>query len=226
MARPRSIDLDAVLNAALDTFAAQGFKQTLMTDVARHAGVATGSLYNVAASKDALFLAIFLPHEDLERAELPLQAPPRQDMAVRISERLQQATELPLLRAALLKGRTGDIALEIQELVAERFRMLNTHWKLLAAIERTARDNPQIFQAYFREARTEGIDTLAAYLTSRQQGGQIRRLPDSTHAARFIIEAVSWWAWHRHEDPDAGEISDESALQIVQDMISAALIPR
>lgn len=226
MARPRSIDLHAVLNAALDTFAAHGFKQTLMTDVAQHAGVATGSLYNVVASKDALFLAIFLPDEELERAELPLKAPSRQDMARRISEKLQQATDLPLLRAARLQEHAGDIAMEIQELMAERFHMLSTHWKLLAAIERTARDDPRIFQAYFREGRTEGIDALAAYLSSRQQARQIRQLSDSTYVARFIIEAVTWWAWHRHEDPHTDEISDDSALQIVQDMIGAALIPR
>jgi AcrR family transcriptional regulator len=224
MARPRSIDLHAVLNAALDAFAAQGFKQTLITDVAQRARVATGSLYNVAASKDALFLAIFLPFEELERAELPLKAPSRKDMARRISARLQQATQLPLLQAARRQAHADDITTEIQDLVAERFHMIATHWKLLAAIERTARDNPSIFQAYFRVARSEGIDTLAAYLTSRQQAHQIRDLPDSTDAARFIIEAITWWAWHRHEDPYADEIGDESALRIVQDMIGAALI--
>ena len=54
---------DAILAAALDEFAAQGFAATRLDDVAKRAGVAKGTIYLYFADKETLF-------QELIRAEL------------------------------------------------------------------------------------------------------------------------------------------------------------
>lgn len=46
---------EAILNAALEEFAARGFAATRLDDVARHAGVAKGTIYLYFRDKEALF---------------------------------------------------------------------------------------------------------------------------------------------------------------------------
>ena len=50
---------DAILRAAIDTFAARGFFNAQVADVARAAGVAAGTVYLYFKSKDDLLVSIF-----------------------------------------------------------------------------------------------------------------------------------------------------------------------
>src|SRR5512134_1245702 len=50
---------DAILRAAIDTFAARGFFHAQVADVARAAGVAAGTVYLYFRGKDDLLLSIF-----------------------------------------------------------------------------------------------------------------------------------------------------------------------
>lgn len=50
---------DALLRAAIDTFAARGFFNSQVADVARAAGVAAGTVYLYFRSKDDLLVSIF-----------------------------------------------------------------------------------------------------------------------------------------------------------------------
>jgi AcrR family transcriptional regulator len=55
----RSDKRDALLRAAIDTFAARGFFNAQVADVARAAGVAAGTVYLYFRSKDDLLISIF-----------------------------------------------------------------------------------------------------------------------------------------------------------------------
>src|SRR6478752_6389276 len=50
---------DALLRAAIDTFAARGFFNAQVADVARAAGVAAGTVYLYFRGKDDLLVSIF-----------------------------------------------------------------------------------------------------------------------------------------------------------------------
>src|SRR5947209_19440370 len=50
---------DAILRAAIDVFAARGFFNAQVADVARAAGVAAGTVYLYFKSKDDLLVSIF-----------------------------------------------------------------------------------------------------------------------------------------------------------------------
>src|ERR687891_694875 len=58
--RPEKADKhDAILRAAIDTFAARGFFNAQVADVARAAGVAAGTVYLYFRGKDDLLVSIF-----------------------------------------------------------------------------------------------------------------------------------------------------------------------
>ncbi len=59
-ARPEKADKrDQILRAAIDTFAARGFFNAQVADVARAAGVAAGTVYLYFRNKDDLLISIF-----------------------------------------------------------------------------------------------------------------------------------------------------------------------
>ena len=49
-----------LLEASIDLFAREGFWNTSTASIARHAGVATGTLFNYFPSKDALIDAVYM----------------------------------------------------------------------------------------------------------------------------------------------------------------------
>jgi TetR/AcrR family fatty acid metabolism transcriptional regulator len=57
--RDRADKRDAILRAAIDTFAARGFFHAQVADVARAAGVAAGTVYLYFRGKDDLLVSIF-----------------------------------------------------------------------------------------------------------------------------------------------------------------------
>lgn len=211
-----------VLAAARDEFARRGLRRALMSDIARAAGVSAGTLYNVAVSKEALFAAVFLDADEAASLPLPLAEPSGPQIAAVAAERLASAMALPQFEEALRKPRASEILLELRAIVGERYDAIASCWRLLAAVEQTAKDIPEAASAYFDGGRSQHVDALARYLRKRTAAGQVRPVPPAA-AARFVIEAVAWWAWHRHEDQQQLAIADDDARALVQDMVATAL---
>lgn len=219
----KPVSLDVVLDAAADVFAERGFVRARMSEVSRRAGVATGSLYNVAASKEALFAAVFVPREQRAGLVLPLPDPGFEDMQSVIATRLLEATSLPLHEQALTSMKAGDIAAELRALLVERFDSMAASWRQVAAVERTAADLPAVFEAFYNDGRKAFLDSLAAYLRSRAEAGQLRLAAQPELVARFVVETVAFWAYHRHQDPTF-VVSDEQARDVCVRTLEAALI--
>ncbi len=194
-----------------------------MSEIAVSAGVSTGSLYNVAVSKEALFLACFLTPAELQTQVLPMPVPSAEEIIDRVGGRLRSAMGLPLLVAALQQPRADDARVELLDLIAERFDATADNWQLLAAVEQTAKDIPVVFHEYFEDGRGGQVEDLAAYVRLRADSGQLRPV-DPVLAARFMIEAVTWWAWHRREDQHPMDLDDASARALVQDLLASALL--
>lgn len=84
MARPRNADgqrtRQAILDAALDLFAAKGYFGTSLRDVATVVGVRESALYNYFAGKEALFDALLDAHQTTKNERLaPLADGPIKD---------------------------------------------------------------------------------------------------------------------------------------------------
>jgi TetR/AcrR family transcriptional regulator, fatty acid metabolism regulator protein len=105
--RPDKADKrDAILRAAIDTFAARGFFTAQVADVARAAGVAAGTVYLYFRGKDDLLISIF------ERAMKEAIAEGRASVAAKMSpvDRLREIARLHLERL----GRDRKLAIVFQ----------------------------------------------------------------------------------------------------------------
>jgi TetR/AcrR family fatty acid metabolism transcriptional regulator len=97
---------DAILRAAIETFAARGFFHAQVADVARSAGVAAGTVYLYFRGKDDLLISIF------ERTMREAIAAGRESLAARATprERLREIARLHLERL----GRDRHLAVVFQ----------------------------------------------------------------------------------------------------------------
>lgn len=97
---------DAILRAAIETFAARGFFNAQVADVARGAGVAAGTVYLYFRGKDDLLISIF------ERTMKEAIAAGRESVAARTTplDRLREIVKLHLDRL----GRDRDLAVVFQ----------------------------------------------------------------------------------------------------------------
>ncbi|HET8587960.1 MAG TPA: helix-turn-helix domain-containing protein [Candidatus Limnocylindria bacterium] len=219
--------LDQLVESALHVFAQKGYARTQMAEVAREMGVSQGTLYNYVESKEALFALLIergvAGDEPVEVGELPVRTPPPGTTARRLRERLVEMTRLPVLARALERGSSGDPAAELTEILQELYELVARSWRAAAVIERSALDEPDLAALYYVEVRRSIIERLTQYLESRIEQSQLRAVPDTAASARLIVEAIAWFAFHRHGDPDSATIDDQTAQATVVDFVVASL---
>jgi len=216
-------------DAALAVFATKGLRRARMADVARAMGVSPGSLYNYVASKEALFhwLVELGPSASPVAApeRLPIPTPPPGATEARLREALAEGMRLPALDAALVRRRVGDAGAELEAIVRELYQRLTRARGPAAAIERSAIDQPELFEVYFRGARRELFAALARYVEKRARSGHFVDVGHPVVASRFVVETVAWFAWHRFTDPDpetlpeADTVRDEVVRRIVASFV-------
>jgi hypothetical protein len=102
---------------------------------------------------------------------------------------------------------------------------LEDNQRLLSLIERSAQDLPDLAALYFHHWRRGQVSDLAGYLGRRIEAGYLRPVPDVPIAARFMVETIAWFAWHRHRDPDSAMIGDVQARASVTALLLAAFVP-
>jgi AcrR family transcriptional regulator len=204
-------------DAALTVFASKGLRRARMADVARAMGVSTGSLYNYVESKEALFhwLVELSPGGDPVEtpARLPIPTPPPGATQARLRAALAEGMRLPALDAALARRRAGDVRGELEGIVRELYGRLERTRGPGAAIERSAIDQPELFEVYFRGARRALFAALARYVEKRAKSGHFVEVGAPVVAARFIVESVAWFGWHRFTDPDPETLPDPETVR-------------
>jgi len=218
--------LAELAEAATRVFGRLGYRRTRMSDVAAEAGMSSGSVFTYVQSKEALFHLVFA-YGFGQFAEgippLPL-ATPAPGETVRLIQQGLRKVEAPRMRAALEESAPQDVRAELSGIVEERYRTLETLWPLLAVIERSAVDLPELEEFYFRRARRGYLGQLERYLENRTAGGYLQSMPDSEVATRIITEMVAWFAWHRREGREAKLYDDELTRRTVVEFICAALL--
>ncbi len=206
--------VDDLVDVALRTFRAQGYERTQMADVARSLGVAPGTLYRYVEGKEALF------HLVIDRAvgppappppALPVPTPPPGATERRLRERVAEALRFPKLEAALGRRRVADPRAELEGIVREVFERVAALRLGADLVERSAHERPELARVWFREARPAFFERLSEYVRRRVERGQFRPVPDAAVAARFLVESITWFARHRHNDP--GATFDESVAE-------------
>jgi TetR/AcrR family fatty acid metabolism transcriptional regulator len=152
---------ERILDAAVRIFARKGFYATRVSEVAKAAGVADGTIYLYFKSKDALLVSLF--EHRVERLltfladELPQAASP--------SEKLKRIIEIQL---GLFEGER-----DLAEVITVTLRQSTKLMKEYAAPK---------FSAY--------LDAIANVITQGQATGELRRDVSPHLAARAIFGAL------------------------------------
>jgi AcrR family transcriptional regulator len=221
--------LDDLVHHAAAVFIERGYRRTQMADVAKAMGVAPGTLYLYVQSKDALFDLVVLRAfvDAADHAPLPLPLPtPRPETTLRhVRERFARESQFPRLRAALRQPRPADARPELEGVVRELFATIARNRRGLKLLERSALDWPELTALYFTQMRRGVIDMLTRYLARRIEQRHFCPVPDVATAARLVLETVSWFAMHRHSDPDPMPADDAAVEDTVVAILGNAFAP-
>ncbi|MEY2468112.1 MAG: hypothetical protein QOF21_810 [Actinomycetota bacterium] len=219
--------VDEIVEAALSVFGSKGFARAQMSDVAAAAGVSVGTLYNYVESKDALMLLCVVYAFDPEEAihgPLPLKVSSRKAYLTKLEGYADEIGRLPTLSAALrAKTAPKDVAGEVAAIITEMFDMIARVRRGMDALERSARDVPDLARLFYGGVRVRFIDQLAEYVARRAKTGHIPALIDPAVTARFAIESVTWMARHRHGDADGGRLDDDAVRATTIQLVTRAI---
>jgi TetR/AcrR family fatty acid metabolism transcriptional regulator len=166
---------ERILGAAVTVFARAGFHATRVSDIAKAAGVADGTIYLYFKSKEQILISLFEDRVErlLEFLETRLPAEPT------ASAKLRAIIELQL---GLLEGER-DLAEVITVIVRQSSALLRKH-----AVPR--------FRAY--------LDAVGAVVALGQRSGEFRRDISPSVVARALFGALDGvaltWALGKAED--------------------------
>jgi AcrR family transcriptional regulator len=218
--------LSEIATAAARAFTAKGYKAAGISDVAAVLGLSHGALYTYVDSKETLLYLAFLhlaEPETLDTMTIPVPTPGRVGIAD-VDARSAASATFPALATALGR-RTRRVAEEFGGIIDELYGYIEGHQGLLALVESCARDIPELAETHFVRDRRGLLEQLGNYLRRRIKSGHLRPVPDIPTSARFIVETIAWFAWHRHGDPDSLMLNDDDCRRTVRHLLLAAFLP-
>jgi AcrR family transcriptional regulator len=227
MSRRRPPDrLDKILEAATRVFARTGLENSKMSDVAAEAGVSQGTLYNYVESKEALFRLLLdrgvgTPRPSAE--DLPLQSPSASALANRMDDAIAATFALPHLDAALARRRVVDAAAELTEVIDELYARTFETRQAADVIERSARDVPELAAVFYGKVRRDLFGRMERLVARRISSGHYHER-DPRIVARLIIETVTTFARHIHNDIEPPAFDLAAARPIIVSTLVAGVV--
>jgi len=217
-----------VAQAASSVFIEKGYRRALMTDVGARLGLSHAVLYRYVESKEALFelaMTYSMDPDSISSLQIPLPTPEPGHFLEVLRKWARRSARFPVLGAALARPESPHIRQEFEEILDERYAFVSANRRLLALIERSSLDLPDLHDLFFRKLRRQDIKRLSDYLDKRMGAGVLRPASNVDLAARFVMESIAWFAWHRHADADPPAIDDKHAKIAVRELLVAAFVP-
>lgn len=228
---PRTMPDDRVeqlVDCATAVFIERGYTLTQMADVAAALGVAKGTLYLYVEGKEALFDLVAryadAPRPFAKQPSLPVRTPKPGATLRYVRGRIAQSQVPPTLARALAGKRVDDARAEFEAIVRELYDTLAANRRGIKLLDRSARDYPELAALWFEGGRGGLITLLTQYLDERVRRRVFRSVPNTTVAARFVIETATFWAVHRHSDPHPQVVDEAVAKDTVVQFLARAFI--
>ena len=195
-----------VVVAAARVFVRHGYRRAQVQDVADELGVAKGTVYGYAASKEALLAAAIRYGDGLEPlpgvSDLPLPTPPEGAVAELVTERLgAEVAQLAVVRAS--GGDGGAPGVTVADVVLDLYARLARHRIAIKIVDRCGAELPELGRVWFGDGRRAQVGVLDAYLSGLERAGRLTLPGPAPLVARTIVESCALWAVHCHFDPAA-----------------------
>lgn len=217
-----------LIEAATAVFVEQGYRRTQMADVAARMGVAKGTVYLYVESKEALFDAVVRHADRLEPIalpdRLPVPTPPPGATLEEVRKRITDASDLPVMTAALARRRVTDVRAEVESIVRELYRLLASQRVGIKLLDQCAADYPELASVWYGTGRDGAVALLRSYLESRIRRGLIAPVADAAITARIVLETTVAWAVHRHWDPSPDPADDSVVEAALLEFVVRALL--
>lgn len=201
--------LAAIARASRQVLSANGPRLTQVADVARGAGVASGTVYLYVAEKEALLEIALL---SAARFDLPEATTPVTFNAARLrkttARALQERLTWPLLEAAL---RHPPQPQTLRAVLEETYDLLRRERELIALLDRCSAEIKVMEQLFIKGARRRFFMEFETCLRRLADAGYVRRDIDLAAASRAAIEMLVWMAMRRPGDPDPPHCNKEAA---------------
>ena len=216
-----------IVDAALTVFGRNGFSRTQMADVAAAAGVSVGTLYNYVEGKEELLLLCaayaFDPQAAIEGPK-PLTVGSRKAFLTKLAVHVGALARIDALEDALrAKTPPDDVVAECARIVTEIFDLIARVRRGMDALERSARDVPDVAKLFYGDVRPRFLQQLTDYIERRAKAGLIPPPIDAAVTARFAVESITWMARHRHGDADGGEMDDDTVRSSTIQLVTRAI---
>ena len=225
-----------MIDAAVGVFVTNGYHRTQMQDIAQALGLAKGTLYGYAATKEALFAAALRYADGVEPmpdlSALPLPTPGPGELAALVAARLD--AELPDLALTRALARTRPPASieetldELSVIVVDLYGRLVRHRVAIKLVDRCASELPELADVWFQTGRGAQMSGMRAYLTDRQRAGLLEVPGNLDIVSRTAIELCVLWAVHCHFEPAAtknASSDDDAIATTLAAMITRSMTP-
>lgn len=237
---PRSLPaarLPAIIDAAVQVFVTHGYRRTQMQDIADALGVAKGTLYGYAATKEALFAAAVRYGDGREPlpdiGALPVRALAGQELVELVALRLAaEVPELALSKAlAREQGpRTADeAAVELTGIVVDLYERLSRNRVAIKLVDRCAPELPELGRVWSQAGRTHQMASMETYLDRRQRAGLLTLPGPVQLVARSTVELCALWGVHCRFDPlplaSSAGFDDPAVATTLAAMITRSVTP-
>jgi AcrR family transcriptional regulator len=218
-----------VVDGAGRVFGRLGYKRALMADIAAEAGVALGTLYRYAETKEELFeLALRrgfgVPPEELwdsSRSALGFE----ESVYQFVREQLAQHARFPALEAALSQPASEQAMAELSAIAGEVYDIQDRFHTAIRMLDRSTWEWPELSELFVNQLRLPVLRKLTRYLQLRCSNGALRPPRDIAVAARTIVEICATLAMHRRYTPGGNYASDEVARATALHFILATFDP-
>ncbi|MFJ9370699.1 TetR/AcrR family transcriptional regulator [Nocardia sp. NPDC101769] len=217
-----------IADVACQVFADKGFRPAGISDVAVALGLSHGALYTYVKSKQALLhLALLwaLRPGEVDTLTIPVAAVSPHRISELFDSWVADQAGLPILAQSATRLSSRPVEQELGEIIDELYEFIDRNRQVLKLVEWCAGELPELAQLYFVQRRRRTLEQLGEFLQSRIDARRLRPVPDVRAAARFLVEAIAWFAMHRHGDPDSTMLDDSTSRNTVRHLLMAAFVP-
>lgn len=208
-----------IFDVASRMFIQQGYARTQMNHIAKAAGIAVGSMYNLFESKEAVYgfvLKCIIAPEYMESS-----------FSIPVKEKDFDGLEVEIISAFESNSKEfdkhqGEVAIgyDFESMISDAFDIVSKYARGCLIFEHNIKDHEELVEHY-RQFRSHFFTGVYEYLRLFEEHGTIRKIEDLNLAARFVIESISWWTMNLpYLSFDVQEeISAETAKKVVMDAL-------
>ena len=220
--------LEKIIESSIGVFSARGYRQAQMSHIAQEAGVAPGTLYLYFESKESLFnfllRHIFSGKQNLDAISIPIKSSSWGFGITSAKDVFVSSKLSAVIEDAIREREVRDIRNEFEEIVRTLFSTMATYRHGITILLQSSLNWPELADFYVSIIK-HLVEALTVYLDNRIDRGLIRKVPNVSASARFILDTIAWFAVHRHRAMHQTVVSEVVAEETVVDALVNAFIP-